>query len=187
MSTHRAPFFVLSGGPCSGKTTTIDLLSSQGAVVVPEAATQVIQDPNTSGLRSSNLVEFQRRVLDRQLENEERALAEILNGSPGSHIFLDRSVADGFAYLAHNGEEPFPEIVEAWKRVSIRYHTVFFLEQNPAYEGAEHRAETPEIARALHEAIRGEYESRGIELVGIPWISASERVTLILKEAERRA
>jgi predicted ATPase len=184
MSSTRPTFFVLSGGPCSGKTTAVRELERRGQHVVHEAATEIIEDPRTSQLRHDDPVEFQRLVLEHQLAKEARALE---SEAPGGHVFLDRGVADGFAYLRYNGHEFFTEIVDAWELVAPRYRAILLLEQNPEYEEASHRAESAESARELANTIREEYESRHSVVITIPWGPVEERVDLILTEAQRLA
>jgi len=177
-------FFVLSGGPCAGKTTAVRELERRGQRVVHEAATEIIEDPRTTRLRHEDPLEFQRRVLDRQLANEARVLESEVAGDA---VFLDRGVADGFAYLRHNGEEPFAELLDAWRLVASRYRAILMLEQNPDYEDASHRSETAETARRIAATIRSEYETRHPLLVTIPWGSVAERVDRVLAEAEKLA
>ena len=103
-----AKFIVITGGPCSGKTTIIDALAGRGHTTVPEAATELIEDPGLEDLRT-NPREFQLQVLLRQLENEQRVLE---TASADSVVFLDRGVGDGFGYLRYHGIEPFEELDE---------------------------------------------------------------------------
>jgi predicted ATPase len=202
-----ARFFILSGGPCSGKTTVARALAARGHLVVPEAATELIEDPKTRRLRSAPL-EFQRAVLARQLENEARALGQLerleprgqrgdgrgtpsggssspaaAGGSPA--VFLDRGVGDGFGYLRHYGLDFFAEILAAWDAAAGRYRAVFFLEQKPDYHSASHRDEPAEVARQIHRTILEEYRARHPCVVCVPWIPVDERVSWVLKEAER--
>ena len=45
-----AEFIVITGGPCSGKTTIIQALARTGYTTVPEAATELIEDPALENL-----------------------------------------------------------------------------------------------------------------------------------------
>jgi len=181
MSASSPAFFVLSGGPCSGKTTLLAELAARGHPVVTEAATELIADPLTRDLRADPL-DFQRRVLERQLENEARAL----DAHDGERlVFLDRGVGDGFAYLAHHGLAPFPEILAAWERVVGRYRAILFFAQRPDYHAATHRAENAADARAVHVRLLTEYRTRHARVIEVPWIPVDERVDRVIREAER--
>ena len=78
---------VLSGGPCCGKTTTIDFLRKQGHRILPEMAREVIEE----GIYhpSKNVLEFQEEILRRQILQEEKT---------SGLVFLDRSALDGMVY-----------------------------------------------------------------------------------------
>ncbi len=49
MQNHTDQFFVLTGGPGSGKTTLIEALAAQGYATAPEAGRNIIQDQMTVG------------------------------------------------------------------------------------------------------------------------------------------
>lgn len=94
------PKIVITGGPCAGKTTLIDLigpeLEGRGYRVrlVDECATDVLSqglNPTTCG----SVLEFQRHVADLQLQKEE-ALEQL---DPGVVVILDRGLMDSMGYL----------------------------------------------------------------------------------------
>jgi predicted ATPase len=153
-----AKFIVITGGPCSGKTTIIDALAGRGHTTVPEAATELIEDPGLEDLRT-NPREFQLQVLLRQLENEQRVLE---TASADSVVFLDRGVGDGFGYLRYHGIEPFEEL---------------------DYQPASHRSETPAEARRIQEILLEDYRSRHDRVILIPWLPVEERLAAVLEEA----
>ena len=70
----------LTGGPCAGKSSAMNYLKKElekngiKVIVVPEAATQVINEGNTPGT-----VAFQFKVFQRQLELERKANLEALS------------------------------------------------------------------------------------------------------------
>ena len=174
-----AEFIVISGGPCSGKTTIIDELARAGHRTVPEAATEIIEDPAFDGLRTDPC-EFQRKVLTRQFENEKRMLE---TAEPGSVIFLDRGIGDGFGYLSYHGLEPFEELSEAWPESRERSRCVLFFESRPDYQAASHRSETPDEARRIHEILLADYRSRHDRVILIPWLPVEERLAAVLEES----
>ena len=47
-----AEFIVITGGPCSGKTTIIQALAEAGHTPVPEAAPALIEAPALANLRA---------------------------------------------------------------------------------------------------------------------------------------
>lgn len=98
--------FVLTGGPCSGKTTALSIIEQQLSkrgyyvLVVPESATELIN----SGLRpfggSLNVIDFQKAVFEYQLEKEKLFL-KYAQKLPYKKIVIvyDRGCMDGKAYL----------------------------------------------------------------------------------------
>lgn len=88
-------WYVLTGGPSSGKTTTIELLSARGFKTTVEHARHYIQTQMQKGETVEqvrrNQERFQMGVLDMQLEQE-----AIL--SPNDIVFLDRALPDALAY-----------------------------------------------------------------------------------------
>ena len=174
-----AEFVVISGGPCSGKTTIIEALDAAGHRTIPEAATELIEDPAFDGLRADPR-EFQRQVLLRQIENEKRSLEA---AEPGSVIFLDRGIGDGFGYLSYHGIEPFEELSKAWPESRERSRCVLFFESRPDYQAASHRSETPAEARRIHEILLADYRSRHDRVILIPWLPVEERLAAVLEES----
>lgn len=86
---------VITGGPSTGKTTTINMLAELGYETTIEHARHYIDTMRIKGqtveeLRS-NKREFQLGVLDMQIEQE----ASI---NPKDLVFLDRAIPDALAY-----------------------------------------------------------------------------------------
>ncbi|MCP4400474.1 MAG: ATP-binding protein [bacterium] len=99
MNTHRSRV-VITGGPCSGKTTLVQALRERGFHTLPEAALTVIERLNREyGVvqqktwRRSHPVEFQRLVTQQQAEQETRIPAD------AGVIFCDRGRYDALAYF----------------------------------------------------------------------------------------
>lgn len=157
--------FVLTGGPCAGKSTalvhTSEKLSQIGYRVftVPEAASTCI----TSGISpaSVGLYEFQKHVMDLSLTLEESAIrAAHTVPEPRVVILHDRGIMDGQAYVS---SADFSRLLKEYRLTipdarDLRYDAVFHL--RTAALGAEAyytlannaaRNETPEQARVIDE------------------------------------
>ena len=115
-----ADFIVISGGPCSGKTTVIDALAERGHATIPEAATELIRDPAFDQLRTAPR-EFQLQVLLRQLENEiERCVALSGDADVLGVEMLSDSLRRGAAVPAVAlRDAPMNDAVDALKRAMI--------------------------------------------------------------------
>lgn len=153
--------FVITGGPCAGKTTGLSVLEQQltqkgfKVIIVAETATELI----SSGISPTEISnrDFQAIVLDRSLNKEEttRRIAKCMNKDVV--ILYDRGLLDNKAYM------PYEIFVELLKErglsetiVRDQYDAVFHLVT--AADGAEEyytlennaaRSETPEQARKL--------------------------------------
>lgn len=151
--------FVLTGGPCAGKTTALSVLeqvlTAKGykVMIVPETATELI----TTGITPWELTQnvFQDMVLSRSFHKEEMVGRAAWRSGKDVVIFYDRGIMDGKAYTEH---EAFKAMLHEYGYTETeardRYDAVFHLVT--AADGAEEsytlannkaRTETPEQAR----------------------------------------
>jgi predicted ATPase len=167
------PWYVLTGGPCAGKTSTIDELAKRGHPVLAEAARLLIDQKLAWGLPIEKIV------------TDPGWLSSVVRQSYGQEQmvtrdevwFFDRATPDSIAYYKKAGREIDEELQEALK--SIRYRKVFLLDL-VNYTTDHARSETPEEATALHEAIREAYVGQGYEIIDVPVLSIPERADFIL-------
>lgn len=90
--------YVITGGPCSGKTTVISLLKRKGFLVLEETAREVLRN-NKRRKNPKNDLELQIEIFERQIKKE--------NNLGDAQVFLDRSALDGVAYsLLMHGRVP---------------------------------------------------------------------------------
>ena len=144
---------MLTGGPCAGKTEVWRSLEGAfpGVARVPEAATDLIlagESPESLGLEA-----FQRRVLERQQELEDRA------GRTARRMVCDRGMADGAAYLP----SLFDRLGVSAAGVLARYERVVQLaviEDPDTY--ALHRGVNPARSEPHAEALRLEEALRRV-------------------------
>lgn len=155
---------VLTGGPCSGKTTAIATiekeLSARGyhVLIVPETATELI----SNGIRPfGNCLDnfsFQKILFEKQLHKEMLYL-KVAKEIPADRVVIiyDRGLMDNKTYLS---KDDFNKLLDFFKTDEIsvkdRYDAVFHLvtaadgaEEYYTLENNSSRTETPEQARAL--------------------------------------
>ena len=123
----------ISGGPCAGKTSAVDVLRERledvgvSAVFVPEAATDLIQS-GIAPWTCSSMLEFQTRVIALQLEREAEAFEQAA-ADKADIVICDRGICDSHAYLT---DEEYARALEANDIDSAaalsRYDAVFHLE-----------------------------------------------------------
>jgi CYTH domain-containing protein/thymidylate kinase len=169
---ETAHMIVLTGGPCSGKSSSLayltEKLSDHGFMVfvIPETATLI----STNGIdrrkmdRSSQVAAYEEANLELQLAFEETYLRAVNRIFPGRQkvILLDRGVMDIKAFVSN---EDFRTMLnnKGLKEVKLRDRYSGVIHLVTAAEGAEAfyttenngaRIETPEEARELDRRTR---------------------------------
>jgi len=185
-------WYVICGGPSSGKTTLLRELEKRGFKTRGDVARVVLEREVAKGRSPNevrkNEVEFQREVTRIKLEKD-KALPKNVT------TFFDTGLPDGIAYMIASGnlgsidevEAASLEITEARDALQtvrdVGYRKVFILEQLPIlYDGV--RTEDNEHARKIGEALRQVYEFLGCEIVDVPALPVEDRVKFILSHVE---
>ncbi|MBC7836249.1 5-(carboxyamino)imidazole ribonucleotide synthase [Acetobacteraceae bacterium] len=166
-------WYVLTGGPSTGKTTLIEELQKRGYPVVPEAARSFIEQELASGktieeIRSDG-VQFQRNLFGMKVAAHE----DLPVGKP---VFFDRGMHDSEAYLRVQGVANDPELAEILKKIT--YKKVFLLDPI-SYIPDDVRTETPLEAEKIQTLLRQVYEEAGIEVIQVPVMPVEERISFI--------
>lgn len=168
-------WYVLTGGPCAGKTTLILELERRGHHVIHEAARLIIEEELAEGKTLEEIRRppgrFERRVVERNIAHEKGLPSELT-------VFLDRGILDNVAYHRYLNIPMDAQLEEA--ATAARYRKVFLLDMVD-FEQDEARNETPEQASAIHEHLAKAYEEYGVPLVRVPVLPVPERAEFILK------
>lgn len=163
---------VLTGGPCAGKTTAISKIEMEllergyAVLIVPETATELIENGIKPSEKCLEIMNFQRVVLEKQLnkENLYRKVADMLRAEKVVIIY-DRGIMDNKSYIT---EEQFRILLKEYKLNEMeareRYDAVFHLvtaadgaEEFYTLENNKARTETVEEARALDKKTLGNW------------------------------
>ncbi|WP_203338055.1 AAA family ATPase [Nocardioides limicola] len=167
-------WYVITGGPSSGKTTTVNLLRERGYQTTIEHARHYIDLQRIAGRTTEQVrarqLEFQQGVLAMQLE-QEAAL------DPDAVVFLDRAVPDSLAYYRFLGLAPDDRLIKAVNHA--RYRMTFVLDLLPL---APDYARTEDAAdqQRIHDLLTEVYAALPSPLVRVPVMPAAERVQFIL-------
>lgn len=171
----KSNWYVITGGPSSGKTTVLKELAKLGYIIYPEAARVFIDEEMAKGksLREirGNEAEFQRKVLKIKIQIEKEAPRDKI-------VFFDRGIPDSIAYYQICGLDP-KEVLKFCKRKV--YKKIFFLEQLP-FKNDYARIEDGKTIKKLNKLLKESYEKLGYEVIVIPAMSVKERVKKILSE-----
>lgn len=168
-------WYVITGGPSSGKTTTVNLLKARGYKTTVENARHYIDTQRSNGKTveeiKQNQAAFQLKVLNLQIQEEKKI-------APADIIFLDRAIPDALAYYRFLNLEPAAKLLEIMKTVS--YKKIFILEYLPLVQDY---ARTEDVAaqKKIHKLITEVYESLPFPVIHVPVLSPEARVDLILK------
>ena len=170
---HRN-WYVITGGPSSGKSTVIRILKDQGYTTTQEVARHYIDLQRING-RSvdeirANQRQFQHKVLNLQIDLERRL-------DPQELIFLDRGLPDELAYYQYFNIPPDEKLVEYLKTAT--YKKIFIMDLLPLDKDY---ARTEDVAaqKALHQLIIESYQARSEPIVMVPVLPPKERVAFIL-------
>ena len=170
---------VITGGPCTGKTTVVELLSGMGYKTTIEHARHYIDSLKEKGESveeiRANKRKFQRGILDMQIEEETKL-------DPNEVVFLDRALPDAMAYYKFLGLEYDDDLVELSARYG--YRTVFILARLPLINDYA-RLEDEEEQIRIHNLIIEVYGTLPYPVVHVPVLPPQERVEFILNNVTR--
>ncbi|MGE5204318.1 MAG: AAA family ATPase [Chlamydiota bacterium] len=177
MNHHEQRFFVLTGGPGSGKSAIIEALHRAGYAGSVEAGRGIIQDQVAIGGRAlpwHDPVLFSELMLSWDLRSYR--MAEQAAGP----VFFDRGVVDVVGYLRLL-DRPLPEHVQRAVE-TFRYNRRVFIAppwQEIYRQDGERKQDFAEAVRT-YQAMVAAYSQNGYELIEIPLGSVEERTRFVL-------
>lgn len=170
--TKNTNWYVVTGPPCSGKTTVINALASLGYEIAPEVARmyflQLLERKAKERILADPLC-FQAEILKLEITREERL-------DKGKLIFFDRALPDSIAYYRNLGVLP-ENVLRAAKH--NHYRGIFYLDALPLQQD-QVRHEDQETVNRLGRYIYEAYEKLGYDVINIPAMPIEQRVEMIL-------
>ena len=178
---NRPNFFIISGGPGSGKTSIIDRLEMRGFTTVAETGRAILREQMESGgnaTHTGDAAAFGLMMLERGIADY-RAVTE--RDEP---VFFDRGIAELTGYWRLMGLAE-PEKVRAAAR-DYRSNAMVFL--TPPWreiyrQDAERKQDWAEAVRTF-ELVRAAYVEAGYTPVEIPQDSVARRVSFVLAKVD---
>ncbi len=172
-------WYVITGAPCSGKTTLISKLATKGFLTVPETARHYFIQELDKG-RSiddirSNGVALERSLTDMQLRIEQGLRTD-------DFAFLDRGLPESLAYHRVAGLNPNKILSDCFR---YRYAAIFLLDRCPVQRDGL-RPENEATVAYLDEWIERDYTALGYSVIRIPVMSTEERLALVLENLSNR-
>lgn len=165
---------VITGAPCSGKTSVIFGLEQMGYRVVHEVARAYIDEQLQKGSSihqiKSDILWFESHILSQKITIEQ-ALPD------DEVIFLDRAVPDSIAYYLLEGINPKDPVHNS---TSIQYKNIFLFERLK-FEKDDVRSEDDELADRLDHLLQKSYNILGYEIIHVPVMPVKDRIEFILE------
>lgn len=176
---NKVNFYVISGGPGSGKTTVLCELERLGFQSAPEVARRIIQEQSAQG---GTALPWRNRESYTQLMLE-RSIQAYLDHLPSSQIiFFDRGIPDTLCYARLIGLSDTRSIEAACE--DYRYSRLVFLA--PPWEeiyaiDQERKQDYAEAERTYEEMTRA-YQECGYDAVVIPRLAPPARAKFIARQ-----
>lgn len=172
-------YFVITGGPGSGKTTLIQSLSQKGYRCVEEAARSIIKQQieiGGSALPWENLEKFKKIVFEKVLQDYQKA--EQCKGV----VFFDRGILDLVAYSRLMESEVPIELSEAVNK-HIESKIAFIAPPwKKIYTIDAERKESFEQSIETYRYIVDVYNEYGYTLIDLPKTSVQNRVKFVISK-----
>jgi predicted ATPase len=174
-------YVIITGGPCGGKTTTINHLASLGNSTLQEAATAVFKQMRHEGIENP--------YADKKFESNVIAMQkDLMQDVRTTHAFTDRSPFDALWYFKKfKPTEPCEELEKKVAELKNSFFkTVFVLQQLGICEDNGVRHETVKEAEEIEEGLSSFYKEHGFEVVLIEKKSIEKRTEDIVTELKSR-
>lgn len=166
---------VFTGGPGSGKTTTLEELKTVGYDFVSETAREVIKGRLSQGLSPRpEPAEFAYQCLKLDVQKYEEYRK---NNTP---VFYDRGILDSLYMLNSETKLLTSELNEYIERYKYNSLVFVFPPWEEIYVTDSERDQTFTEAQKVHSELSTWYRAHGYMPIEVPKISVKERVEFIL-------
>jgi predicted ATPase len=185
----QPPFYVITGGPGSGKTTVLAELGRRGHPCIPEDARAVIQEQVASGgqaLPWRDAPRFAELLMERSIATY-REQAALWHAQPAKNaqppVYFDRGIGDAFTCADLIGHTLPATLAKQAKR--YRYRDPVFLAPwwSEIYTTDSERRQGREEAERTEHAVTKTYFELGYRIVRLPLTTPAERADFILSRA----
>jgi predicted ATPase len=185
------PFYVITGGPGTGKTTLLAELARRGHTCVPEDARAVIQEQvagNGQALPWADAPAFAELLMQRSISTWISTWNRFASAQPAAPVYqapvyFDRGVGDAFTCADIVGHA-LPVHLREQARACCYRNPVFLAPYWPAiYTIDTERRQTIEEAERTEHAVVKTYTDLGYEIMRLPLASPAERADFIFRHS----
>jgi predicted ATPase len=183
------PFYVITGGPGTGKTTVLAELIRRGHTCIPEDARVLIQEQvasSGSALPWADAPRFAELLIARSMATYHAQAATCHANSaknPQAPIYFDRGVGAAFTCADLIGHT-LPADLREQASACVYHNPVFLAPWWPEiYTSDTERRQSREEAERTEHSIVKTYTQLGYRIARLPLASAQERVDFILRES----
>ncbi|MDF0708599.1 AAA family ATPase [Flagellimonas okinawensis] len=174
------PFFVITGGPCMGKTTLIKELWHRDMAVIPEISHELIKEQQAIGGDAfpwKNKKQYMDIMFRRSVESFNKALNDFKGTGP---VFFDRGIMDALCYASLEGI-PIDQEMKTIAETTRYNNNVFILPpwQDIYQTDARRKQDWNEAVFTYNKMIQT-YRTYQYDLVEVPKVSVQERADFIL-------
>lgn len=185
MINKQDNFFIVSGGPGSGKTSLLQMLAHGGYHIIAEDARRIIQqqvEVNGSGLPWKDKALYLQLMLEASLHTYQ----SVQQKGTSDLYFFDRSIIDALCYCELIDLDITPEMEQAAK--NIRYNPKVFLlpPWQEIYHTDTERKQTWAEAVATYAKIKDVYMRFGYQIIELPKDTLEKRRDFVLQVIRNR-
>ena len=168
--------YVITGAPCTGKSTLLKFLQSKNFNTFPEAARKIIKQElaiNSPKVPWINNLGFSQLVFNQQISDYNKAKIGV--------NFYDRAIPDVIAYFQYYRQIDLIKQFEPFAEQHNYHSSVFILPPwEEIYFADTERKESYQEALMIHNNLLKTYKSLNYKITLVPFGSIEERFNFIL-------
>ena len=181
MIKYNPFFFILTGGPGSGKTSVLQELKARGYTIVHETGRSVIQQQVTidgEALPWKDTRLFAQHMLAADISNY------LQHDGAKSIIIFDRGIPDVLGYALLSEIDEAPSYKKQAKQFQYNKYAFILPPWETIYVNDYERKQDFTVALNTYKVMYKTYKRLGYHLIDLPKVSISDRADIFIKMVE---